>query len=252
MTNYHKLLNNLDELKLEQIKANLDTMIDTVNNHQKTFTDALYELTQIEMLAKEQRAINAYVKVAGFPFIKTIKDFDFSYQPSLNKTLIHDLATCRFLEKKENIVFIGTPGGGKTHLATSIGIEAASARKITYFISCHDLILQLKKAHYENNLEKRIKHFNKYRLLIIDEVGYLPIDEEGSNLFFQLISKRYEKSSVIITTNKPLSKWVEIFHDPVTTNAILDRLLHHSQVINIIGRSYRVKDKIDYLSREGD
>ncbi|MFY9262750.1 MAG: IS21-like element helper ATPase IstB [Erysipelotrichaceae bacterium] len=252
MTNYQKLLNNLEYLKLNQFKVNLDSMIDIVNKNQKTFVDALYELTQIEVLAKDQRAINACVKVAGFPFIKTLKDFDFNYQPSLNKAHIQDLATCRFLERKENIIFIGTPGVGKTHLATSIGIEAASARKITYFISCHDLILQLKKAHYENNLEKRIKHFNKYRLLIIDEVGYLPIDEEGSNLFFQLISKRYEKSSVIITTNKPLSKWVEIFHDPVTTNAILDRLLHHSQIINIIGRSYRIKDKLDLLSKEGD
>lgn len=252
MTNYQKLLNNLEELHLHQFRANLDSMIDTVNQHQKTFIDALYELTQIEMVAKDQRAINACVKVAGFPFLKTINDFDFAYQPSLNKTHIQDLSTCRFLERKENIIFFGTPGVGKTHLATAIGIEAASARKITYFISCHDLILQLKKAHYENNLEKRIKHFNKYRLLIIDEVGYLPIDDEESNLFFQLISKRYEKSSVIITTNKPLSKWVEIFHDPVTTNAILDRLLHHSQIINIIGRSYRIKDKIEMLAKEPD
>ena len=131
MTNYQKLLNTLEELQLHQFRANLDSMIDTVNQHQKTFIDALYELTQIEMVAKDQRAINACVKVAGFPFLKTINDFDFAYQPSLNKTHIQDLSTCRFLERKENIIFIGTPGVGKTHLATAIGIEAASARKIT-------------------------------------------------------------------------------------------------------------------------
>ena len=131
------------------------------------------------------------------------------------------------LRKKENIIFIGSPGVGKTHLATSIGIEAASMRTSTYFIGCNDLVLQLKKAHIENRLEQRLKFFSKYKLLIIDEVGFLPLDTESSNLLFQLIARRYEKNSTIITTNKSLSRWGEVFGDPVIANAILDRLLHH-------------------------
>lgn len=189
--------------------------------------------------------MNACVKVANFPFIKRLSDFDFSFQPSINKEQIMNFKYLQFLEKKENIIFIGSPGVGKTHLATAIGIEAASMRTSTYFIGCNDLVLQLKKAHIENRLEQRLKFFSKYKLLIIDEVGFLPLDTESSNLLFQLIARRYEKNSTIVTTNKSLSRWGEVFGDPVIANAILDRLLHHSTVINIVGRSYRTKDIID-------
>ena len=134
-------------------------------------------------------------------------------------------------------------------MATSIGITAAKKRYSVYFISCHDLITQLNKAHYENKLEARIKHLWRYELLIIDEIGYLPVDKQGANLFFQLIAKRYEKHSTIITTNQTFNKWGEVFNDSIIANAILDRLLHHSTVINIKGTSYRIKDK---LSEMGD
>ena len=136
---------------------------------------------------------------------------------------------------------------GKTHLATAIGIAAAKKRYLTYFISCHDLIMQLTKAHNENRLEQRLKHFCKQQVLIIDEIGYLPVDKNGANLLFQLIAKRYEKSSTIITTNQPFSKWGEIFSDNTLANAILDRLLHHSHVIKITGQSYRIKGKLDEI-----
>ena len=207
--------------------------------------DALYELTELELDLRTKRAMNACVKVANFPFIKRLSDFDFSFQPSINKEQIMNFKYLQFLEKKENIIFIGSPGVGKTHLATAIGIEAASMRTSTYFIGCNDLVLQLKKAHIENRLEQRLKFFSKYKLLIIDEVGFLPLDTESSNLLFQLIARRYEKNSTIVTTNKSLSRWGEVFGDPVIANAILDRLLHHSTVINIVGRSYRTKDIID-------
>lgn len=186
--------------------------------------------------------MSACVKVANFPFLKTFEDFDFNFQPSINKEQIISYKYLDFINKCENILFVGSPGVGKSHLATSIGIEAAKQRVSTYFISCNDLVLQLKRAHIENRLEQRLKFFARYRLLIIDEVGFLPLDELSSKLLFQIISRRYEKSSTIITTNKPLSKWGEVFGDPIIANAILDRLLHHSKVINIVGRSYRTKD----------
>ena len=184
------------------------------------------------------------VKVANFPFIKTFNDYDFSFQPLLNKNEVLDLKYLKFIENHENIIFMGPPGVGKTHLATSLGIEAAINRISTYFISCHDLVSQLKKAHLENRFEQRLKHFLSYSLLIIDEVGYLPLDIEASNLLFQLIAKRYEKKSTIITTNKNFSEWGEVFGDSVLANAILDRLLHHSKIFSIKGRSYRTKDII--------
>ena len=250
MNTYNRLINNLETLDLNWFKENIDQYLNLIAEGSKTALDAIYELTEMEIGFRKQQSITGCVKVANFPFLKEIKEFDFSFQPSLDKAKIMDLMTLRFIENAENVIFCGTPGVGKTNLAVSIGIEAAKHRYCVYFITFQDLISQLKKASSENRLEARIKWFCRYKLLIIDELGYQKMDVDSANLFFNLIAKRYERLSTIITTNSPFSKWSDIFHEPVLTNALLDRLLHHCSVININGPSYRLKDQMQYMTED--
>lgn len=239
---YTQLIKNLEYLKLKQMITHLDEVVDFINTNSLSFVEGLIKLTTHEIDFKEANMIRSMVKVGAFPHTKEIKDFDFEFQPSINQQQILDFATLRFIESKENLVFLGSSGVGKTHLATSIGIAAAKKRYSTYFIKCHDLLQQLKKAKLENRLDARLKHFVKYKLLIIDELGYLPIDKDDSKLFFQLIDMRYEKKSTILTTNISFNNWDEVFYDAVIANAILDRILHHAHIISISGKSYRLKD----------
>ena len=231
-------------IKLDKIANCLSEYIDKVNTEKIPFLDALYDITKMEIENKAQRASEFNIRIAHFPYYRTFDDFDFSFQPSINKEQVLELASLRFIEEKKNILLVGSPGTGKTHIATAIGIEAAKNRISTYFISCHDLITQLSLAHSENRLVEKIKQYNRYKLLIIDEMGYLPVDKTGANLLFQLLAKRYEKYSTIVTSNQPFSKWGEVLSDATLASAILDRLLHHSYVFNITGNSYRIKDKI--------
>ena len=222
----------------------MSEVTDFVSSNKLSFSDGLLKLCNYELDHKTEIASKSMIKAAAFPFIKTIEEYDFDFQPKLNKQEILELTSLKFIEEAKNIVFLGSSGVGKTHLATSLGIVAARRRYSTYFIKCHALLQQLKHAKVENRLDSRLKYLNRYKLLIIDELGYLPIDKEDSNLFFQLIDMRYEKKSTILTTNINFSDWDSIFYDAVVANAILDRVLHHSHVISINGRSYRVKEYI--------
>ncbi len=242
ITNHEQLIKNLEYLKLKESILKIDEVIDFVTSNELTFTEGMIKLTNYEIEAKERSSMNAMVKVGAFPHNKTIKDFDFNFQDSINKSEILQFQNLAFIHELQNIVFMGNSGVGKTHLATAISICAAKKRISTYFIKSHDLINNLRKARLENRLEDRIKHYSKYKLLIVDELGYLPIDKEDSKLFFQLIDKRYENKSTIITTNIDFSSWDDIFKDPVIASAILDRILHHAHVVKITGKSYRIKD----------
>lgn len=247
MTKYAQLINGLADIGFKQPSESIDYYLEAIKSGKKDFIDALAEMIEKEKTFLQERAEKACVKVANFPFLKTLKDYDFTFQPAINKEEIQELSTLSFIDKFENIIFVGTCGVGKTHLATSIGIECASNRYSTYFVTFDKLISQLKQALYENNLGKRMKFYSKYKILIIDELGYTPIDEDAANVFFQLISNRYERNPTIITTNMPFSKWGDIFKSSTLANAILDRLLHHSRIITINGPSYRLKEKCAVL-----
>lgn len=247
--NYNRVKNNLENLNLLGFSAKLDEVLAGVERGELTFLDALHQLTEKELKLKQEKIYQYGVKKAGFPYLKSFKDFDFDFQPSLNKKEILGLESLRFMEKHENILLMGSPGTGKTHISVALGIEAAKNRFSTYFISCQNLLMQLKKAKQENRLEQRLKLFARYKLLIIDEVGFLSISDEESKLLFQLISMRYEKYSTIITTNKELSEWNEVFPDPVLANAILDRVLHHCQLIRIVGPSYRTQEALKSVEK---
>jgi len=252
MATYTKLINGLDAIGMHQMQAHIDTYIDLVSRGEKSFSEALQELVNYELLNKENRAVNACVKTANFPFLKTLADFDFSFQPGINKAEIQELLSLRFIDRQENIIFVGSSGVGKTHLATSVGIECAKQRYSTYFISFENLMSQLKKAHQENRLDARMKFFAGKKVLIIDELGYMPLDNDAANLFFQLIARRYEKHSTIITTNMVFSKWGDLFGSSTLANALLDRLLHHSSIISITGPSYRLREKKAFLETQSE
>ncbi len=246
MSVYANILNNLDTLKLSKIKEELEYNREKYDSNEVSFFNKLNDLLAAEILFQDERAKRINVLVSSFPFHKTLNDFDFSYQPSINKEQIMNLQSLSFLERKSNIIFVGSPGTGKTHLATALGIEAASQRVSTYFVNFADLMEKFKQASKENRVEKVVKHYLKYTLLIIDEIGYLPVDKDASYGFFQLIAARYEKRPTILTTNLTFSKRSEVFGDPVIANAIIDRLVHHCEIIKINGLSYRIKGKSIY------
>ena len=240
----NETINILNSLNLYGLKNNISNEIDYITNNNLTFLEGLNHFLKSEVKYRESNRAETNIKVAHFPYIKDLKDFNFDYQPSINKNIIDDLATLRFIEEKKNLLFMGSSNIKKTHLATAIGIEAAKKRNSVYFKSCNDLITNLNRAFKENRLESKIKFYCKYKLLIIDEIGYLPITKEEANMFFQLIAKRYETKCTIITTNQPFSKWGEVFGDTTIAAAIIDRLVHHSVIINIKGKSYRIKDLV--------
>lgn len=238
---YQKIIGNLEFLKSKESINVIDDTLDYVNRNNLSFIEGFMYFTEAQVEKKKENLVKHSVHMAGFPKVKTLSEFDFDYQPTINQQQIYDLNSLRFIEKQENIVFYGNSGVGKTHLATAIGVTAAQNRNSTYFIKCADLMETLHKAYCEGRLNERLKKFSGYKLLIIDELGYLPVSKEDSKLFFQLIDRRYERNSTIITTNINFAQWDDIFGDPLIAGAIVDRLLHHATVVPIKGKSYRLQ-----------
>lgn len=242
MSNYHQLLNHLEDLELKHTRNLLPEYLDTVVHENISFIDAFAHLMNEELQERKKAQESMRLKRANLPFQKEVNDFDFSFQPKVKRSEIMDLCTLRFLDTHDNLLFIGNSGVGKTHLAISITLEAIRKGYSCYFALSNELVERLTRAHKRGTLESTLKKYAGYDLLIIDEIGYLPFSQNGANLLFQLINRRYEKKSTIITTNSPLSQWSEVFQDKKLTNALIDRLVHHARIIQINGKSYRIKD----------
>lgn len=240
---YERLHLNLVKLKLNTIDTILDNYLEIAVKEGKSTLEVLDYLMDQEKHAKDASSQETRMKLAGFPVKKKLEDFNFEFQPSIDRTVISDLALLRFVHNAENVVFLGPPGVGKSHLAVALGIEAVKSGLSVYFTNAGILIERLKKANGDGLLEYKLRTLSKYKLLIIDEMGYLPFNSEGAHCFFQLVSKRYERTSTIFTSNKSYGEWGEIFHDYVIAAAVLDRILHHCTTINIKGESYRLKDR---------
>ena len=232
-----------DELKLKRIYQIFESEAEIAIQKDLTYLDYLDHLLEQEVEDKQNRNIVLKTRSAHFPYSKTLTDFDFSFQPSIDKKKIKDLASMRFLQEVQNVIFLGPPGVGKTHLSVALGLEAIKKGFTVTFVTLQDLLSALNRASQENRLEEKLKFYLRPKLLILDEIGYLPLNNREANFLFQLISSRYEKGSTVITSNKSYGDWGTIFGDNVIASAILDRLLHHSHTINIKGESYRLKDK---------
>lgn len=240
---YERLKENLEKMGLNRVSEVLDSHNRLAQERELSYTDYLDGLIAEEVAFRADRSIRTRTKLAHFPFIKTIEQFDFSFQPSLNKRKVEELFTLRFVENRENVLLLGPPGVGKTHLAIALGMKACYVGYKVYFISLMDMIAKLRASLADNTFERAMRSLTTPSVLILDEIGYLPLDRQSSNLFFQLVSRRYESGSIILTSNKSFGEWGSIFADTVVASAILDRLLHHSTSFNIKGESYRLKEK---------
>ena len=240
---YSRVQSALLRLKLSEVASHLDRIAEQAAREQWTYLSFLDHLLDTEVLARATRDVAMKTKLAHFPFLKTLDQFDFAAQPSVNERQVRELATARFVAHGENVLLLGPPGVGKTHLAVALGVAAIAQGVSVYFLTMAELLDMVGRDAKAGRLNLRLQTLCKPMLLILDEMGYFPLDQLAARFLFQLVSRRYTKGSMVITSNKSYGEWGEVVADQVLASAILDRLLHVSTTINIRGQSYRLREK---------
>lgn len=232
---------HLADLQMPGSLEVVDRLLERLDHGSLSPAEAMEQLLASQVALRRQRRLQAAMHSSRLPAVKTLETFDFAFQPSIDRAQILSLHDLGFLDRKENVIFLGPAGVGKTHLAISLAVTAAQRGRRVYYGTLADLVLSLVEAERQGRLRERLATLRQPALLIVDEIGYLPVTANGTNLFFQLVNARYEKASTLLTSNKSFKEWGAVFGDAVAATAMLDRLLHHCHIVNIKGNSYRLR-----------
>ena len=240
---------NLKDLKLTAMTREIEVSLRQASESGIGYEEFLLDLTRAEIQSRASNRLKRRIREARFPLIKPIETFDLHAVPDLDIRVFRELTACEFIKERRNVIFLGSSGTGKTHMATALGLEACKNNFRTRFVTCYGLVNELIEAREERDLQRLLQRYSRYDLLILDELGYIPFSKEGAELLFQVLAERHEKGSVMITTNLGFADWTQVFGEQAMTAALLDRLTHKARIINCIWQSYRLKQSLEYNNR---